>query len=85
MHAPAILQRHQDDVGRDRRPAEDVDAYRIGNRIHHGAVTGADRRFTNPLGAHRRPGIRQADGLGVHAPRDVENGERLAVMEPVTE
>src|SRR5687767_6952754 len=61
VHARAVLERHEDDVRRDGRAAEDIHADGVGDRVHHGAVPRADRRLADALGADRRAGIGNAD------------------------
>ena len=54
MRALPVLERHQHDIGGDRRTAERLLADRVRDRIHHRSITGADRRLADATGADRR-------------------------------
>src|SRR5256885_8407806 len=47
VHASAVLERREHDVGHHRGAAEDLLAHRVGDRVQHGAVAGADRRLAD--------------------------------------
>ena len=51
------------------------------DRVHHRSVAGADRRLADAARADRRFRIGQAERLGVHLGRDVEDRQRLVVVE----
>ena len=80
-----MLQRHQHDVGRHRRAAERVHADRIGDRVEHRAVARADRRLADAAGTDRRLGIGQVERGRLQLIRDIENRQRLVVVEPPRE
>src|SRR6516165_3059765 len=81
----AILQRIQDDVRRHRRPAEDLVAEGIGDRVHDRAVGRADRRLTDAARPHRGFRIGQVDGVSNELVRHVQNRRRLVLIEPARE
>src|SRR4051812_39881152 len=64
VHAPAVLDPRQHEVGGDRRAAEDFLAERIGNRVHHRPVAGADGRFTDAARTGWRFRIGNAERFG---------------------
>src|SRR5690349_9736500 len=78
---PAVFERVEDDVGRDRRAPEDLVANRIRNRIHDGAVCRADRRLADAANASGRFGIREIHTVAVEVERRVENRRRLVLIE----
>src|SRR5881409_1461162 len=85
VHPPAMLERHQDNVGRDRGTAENVYPNRIRDRIHHGTIAGSNWRLARSARAYRGFGIGQIDRVPIHRRWNVQYGQRLVVMKPLRE
>src|SRR5206468_4191087 len=85
MRPPAVLERCQDDVGGDRRPPERVDPHRVGDGIDDRAETCADRWLAHAPCADRRVWIGNTERRPLEPGRDVEDRQRLGVMESPAE
>src|SRR5262245_6056330 len=81
VHSASSLERRENDVGRDRRPPEDVLANGTRNGVQRASVPGADRRLADTSRAYRRFRVGDAEGFGPHRRRDVEHRQRLGLIE----
>jgi hypothetical protein len=77
-----MLERHQNYVWCYRGATKYVDTHGVGDGVQNRAVTGTDGRLANSPCANRCFRIRNVQRLGMNRRRDVEDAQRLVVVEP---